>query len=59
MGSFSSKVSRILNGGDGLVGLWIVGQPSPTPAISHAQQGEAENVAGDLRGFVLKDDNEN
>ena len=58
MGAFSSRISRIMNGGDGLEALWIVGQPSPTPAMAPTQEVKGERGAGGVKDLDLQRDDD-
>jgi hypothetical protein len=58
MGVFSSKILRIMNGGDGLEALWIVGQPSPTPAVAHTQEVKGQRGAGGVKDLDLQRDDD-
>ena len=47
-----------MNGGDGLEALWIVGQPSPTPAMAPTQEVKGERGAGGLKDLDLQRDDD-
>lgn len=56
MGAFSSRISRILNGAEGMEGLWNVGVPSPTPAIAHIQALTGERGSEHAKNADLQRD---
>ena len=47
-----------MNGGDGLEALWIVGQPSPTPAVARTQEVKGQRGAGGVKDLDLQRDDD-